>query len=403
MMIRKDNLVNAFSSAFGGNIDGENSGFTSSGEIIHNRCGSMHEMFDLSSSLDNMQKRKISKFADGASTNSATPITVFFSFPAQNISVPSYTSASAGLHPSTSQDSHNSQPSSPWSSSPSCSARTNPRRPHESACKSPTNENTHILIGPEYDSHEGESEPDESYAENLATLEIVLDPHSPSEVSRYVSLIIRQWGASVPIAAIHPDKFLHKILRLRGYKSDFISHHSKSPPTSKQINDYDQELIKVVRDSELDKLMNLQISGKSMSACNRYGESIVHMACRRSEFEIVDFILNTGGDHKIIDDYGRSPLHDAFWRPEPRFDVVTLILDRDPSLLLMTDIRGASPLSYVRQEHWLLWCAYFYHQKDKYWPEKRSHAISPENAHVVQSSPPTANANEMKDHKRGRS
>ena len=51
-----------------------------------------------------------------------------------------------------------------------------------------------------------------------------------------------------------------------------------------------------------------------MSACNRFSESIVHIACRRSDYEVVEYIVKNGGDCCIVDDYGRTPLHDACWR-----------------------------------------------------------------------------------------
>ena len=105
----------------------------------------------------------------------------------------------------------------------------------------------------------------------------------------------------------------------------------------------------------------------SMSACNKFSESIVHMACRKASFEVAEYVLHSGGDCTIVDDYGRTPLHDACWRMEPRFDIVTLLLDTNLELLRLVDIRGATPLKYVRQEHWVHWCAYFHHQKEKYW------------------------------------
>lgn len=105
----------------------------------------------------------------------------------------------------------------------------------------------------------------------------------------------------------------------------------------------------------------------SMSACNRFSESVVHIACRRASFEVADYVLSNGGDCNIVDDYGRTPLHDACWRMEPRFDVVTLLLDKNLDLLRTLDVRGSTPLKYVREEHWIQWCAYIFHQKDKYW------------------------------------
>lgn len=112
-----------------------------------------------------------------------------------------------------------------------------------------------------------------------------------------------------------------------------------------------------------------------MSACNRFSESIVHMACRRSKREIIEFILDHGADLEIIDDFGRTPLHDACWRPEPQFDVVTLICDRNLDLLRHSDARGSIPLNYVREEHWVQWCAFLFNQIEKYWALRtESHA-----------------------------
>lgn len=91
------------------------------------------------------------------------------------------------------------------------------------------------------------------------------------------------------------------------------------------------------------------------------------MACRKATFEVAEYVLHNGGDCNIIDDYGRTPLHDACWRMEPRFDIVTLLLNNNLELLRIVDIRGSTPLKYVREEHWTQWCAYFHHMKEKYW------------------------------------
>ena len=108
----------------------------------------------------------------------------------------------------------------------------------------------------------------------------------------------------------------------------------------------------------------------SMTACNKFGESIMHMAARRSNFAVLEFLLAHGGSFCCVDDYGRIPLHDACWRLVPQFDVVAILMDQDPSLILASDRRGFAPLSYVQNEHWRDWCAYLYYQRDKYWPVK---------------------------------
>ena len=116
-----------------------------------------------------------------------------------------------------------------------------------------------------------------------------------------------------------------------------------------------------------------------MSACNKFSESVIHMACRRADLDVVEFILTHGGNIGIIDDYGRTPLHDACWRIEPRFDIVTMILDINIDLVRFADKRGSIPLHYVRPEHWMQWCAYFYHQREKYWPKIESTDLTNQN------------------------
>eukprot|EP01035_Chromulina_nebulosa_P020582 gene20582-26689_t len=209
-------------------------------------------------------------------------------------------------------------------------------------------------------SNSGSSSEDESVLETL-------DIRHPRRIHKRISLVVQLWGRVNPIP---PDQFLLRLLSCRGYDYDLIpavqSTYYKAP-TDKQINDYTNELINAVRYSDLNKLKALVDKGYSMSACNRYSESIVHLACRRADPAVVDFMLKNGGDYYITDDFGRTPLHDACWRLDPRFDIVTMLLDNDLTLLRLADIRGSIPLCYVRQEHWAKWCAYFFHQKEKYW------------------------------------
>ncbi len=108
----------------------------------------------------------------------------------------------------------------------------------------------------------------------------------------------------------------------------------------------------------------------SMSACNRFSESIVHLACRRSSLEVVRFILSHGGDPGQVDDYGRNSMHDACWRPDPDFEVVALLLDLSPELVRCCDSRGATPLQYVHKDHWAFWCDFLHQHRDRFWPCK---------------------------------
>jgi hypothetical protein len=206
-------------------------------------------------------------------------------------------------------------------------------------------------------------------SENYAQAADEADALGPYQVQHRVFSVVEKWGSITPIP---PEKFLQKLLMSRNYSARFVCaidvrNRCHWQPTMKQMVDYDREMVDAVRNSNLPKLKALASSGRNLSACNKFSESIMHMACRRSDFDTVKFLIDNGANIMIVDDYGRTPLHDACWRTEPRFDIVTLLLDKNLEILRMTDVRGSCPLNYVRQEHWVHWCAYFFHQKEKYW------------------------------------
>jgi len=129
-------------------------------------------------------------------------------------------------------------------------------------------------------------------------------------------------------------------------------------PTAKMVADYDIGLVQAVRTGNLELIDAMYTQGKSMNACNKYGESVLHMACRKGDLRLVRFLLARGACVKCVDDFGRTPLHDACWAPEPCFDLVLYLLNLDLGMATMLDRRGASPLAYARQQHRAVWCAF---------------------------------------------
>jgi len=176
--------------------------------------------------------------------------------------------------------------------------------------------------------------------------------------------------AAITEPAVTPEVFLASILRERGYDASTLTAAGcgyPSKPTEKQVSDYDMEFVAAVRGSDVKRLRQLALEGRHMNACNKYGESIVHMACRRGDLEVLTFLVSTGAILDVADDFGRTPLHDACWTPEPRFDVVTFLLNKNLDMLRVLDKRGSSPLAYIRREHHAIWCAYFNYQKEVWW------------------------------------
>jgi ankyrin repeat protein len=109
-------------------------------------------------------------------------------------------------------------------------------------------------------------------------------------------------------------------------------------------------------------------AGLSPNPCNNFGESLVHMVCRRGDHKLLRILLEAGCSLQVTDDYGRTPLHDACWRADPSFETVTLILDSDKHLLNLLDCRGAAPLSYVGRERYDVWIEFLTSKMDQFWP-----------------------------------
>jgi len=136
--------------------------------------------------------------------------------------------------------------------------------------------------------------------------------------------------------------------------------------TQEDIAAYNCAVIAAVRSNNMDGLRILHQNGQSMRACNMFGESILHLACRRGLIDIVRFFVREANvSLKIRDDFGRTPLHDACWTEEPSFDLVNLIIEEEPDLVFMSDKRGHTPFNYVRRQHWLSWSKFIMDRSTK--------------------------------------
>jgi len=130
---------------------------------------------------------------------------------------------------------------------------------------------------------------------------------------------------------------------------------------------YIQEAVDAVRSNDVDTLRQLAAAGTNLQCGNRFGETLIHLACRRSHQDVVSFLIKEAGvSIKVRDDYGRTPLHDACWRCTVDLELMDLLLDSCPELLMLSDKRGHTPLDYSRREHWDVLIPYLMERKDKF-------------------------------------
>jgi ankyrin repeat protein len=136
--------------------------------------------------------------------------------------------------------------------------------------------------------------------------------------------------------------------------------------TAEQIDAYDNEVAKAIRSSDLEKLREMVTQGRPLQSSNRFGESLIHMACRRGATDVVRLLIEEANvSVKVCDDFGRTPMHDACWACEPQLELMELLLEQCPTLIFICDKRGFSPLQYVRREHWPVWISFINSHGDR--------------------------------------
>lgn len=152
-------------------------------------------------------------------------------------------------------------------------------------------------------------------------------------------------------------------------------------PPEEDIAAYDIESVRAVRASNLERLRELWQNGKSLDACNPFGESLLHMACRRGDYKVVHFMVC---EVKVrtdrCDDFGRNPFHDALWTSSPNPELLDLLIDHiEPAMLMAEDVRGNAPFAYARREHQTKWIAFLEERREKL---RRLHAACTDAAAV---------------------
>jgi ankyrin repeat protein len=157
-----------------------------------------------------------------------------------------------------------------------------------------------------------------------------------------------------------PSAFLRAMLPEVACRKRKRSIECRTPINQVDMDNYDMESVRAIRSNDITTLRALLEEGKSFDACNRSGETLLHLACRRGTIETVNFLVHEAHVKvDVQDDMGRTVLHDVCWRPTPNTEMMeSLMRVVSPELLLSEDVRGHSCLDYCRKNDWGEWVTF---------------------------------------------
>lgn len=170
-------------------------------------------------------------------------------------------------------------------------------------------------------------------------------------------------------SVISPQELLMQILKEQKIEvqikdaleiQDFFSEY-----TEEEVAAYDSTSLNAIRSQNVAKLREFHESGRPLKCSNTFGESLLHLACRRNFLDVAKFLIHEAKvPVRIRDDYGRTILHDAAWTCEPNFELIEVILRECPDLLFLRDRRGHLPIAYARKSHWSAWNKFLKERKE---------------------------------------
>jgi hypothetical protein len=172
-----------------------------------------------------------------------------------------------------------------------------------------------------------------------------------------------------------PQDLLRKILRANDVSPKFTLALDLDDfflkMTSKNVQAYDIPKATAIRHCDITALRAMHQKGEMLQCCNRFGESIVHTACRRGSAACIQFLTQEAGvSLRVRDDYGRTALHDSCWTNVPSFELITLVLKSCPDLLFVADKRGVYPLQYIRKDFHADWCKFLEENQELLTPKE---------------------------------
>lgn len=149
-----------------------------------------------------------------------------------------------------------------------------------------------------------------------------------------------------------PKTFLAQVLqwcRYNGRRWSTLTHLRKPhQPVSPSAYALGMKAMNAVQFGDVETLRSCLAKGVPATFTDRFGHSLLHRSCRRSNYDLFRTLLQRGANILCIDDCGRTCLHEVCWGNksfDPR--IVVALMERAPDLITGVDRLGAAPLDYL--------------------------------------------------------
>jgi Ankyrin repeats (many copies) len=205
---------------------------------------------------------------------------------------------------------------------------------------------------------------DPAMTKTSSSAPLVPSPVQDNDISptQYLEELFARYGINLTRRQCHGRRSITSLPKQCSGTQHPQQGSSIPEPSFEDVDAYDMETATAVRTGNLVKLKQLyHDKGYSLSACNRFGESLLHISCRRGHAAMVRFMTQECKvNPRVMDDMGRSAFHDVCWSSVPNLDTMDVLLEvgLPPIGLLMQDARGHTPFDYAPRKHWGIWLQY---------------------------------------------
>lgn len=126
-------------------------------------------------------------------------------------------------------------------------------------------------------------------------------------------------------------------------------------------------VMKALQSDDVDSLKWFLDKGFSVNYHNKFGETLIHHACRMQAVKCINELLERKVIVGVSSTSGRNPLHNAIWfKEEISLSILRLLCGICPVLLICEDWLGHTPLDNVSPLQWPVLCDFLNLSIDHY-------------------------------------